>query len=99
MKCLRCQAESPEGPRFCEDCGARLETTCSACGQPVGADKKFCRSSIQPTRFDSPECYTPRYLAERIMTSKSALEGERERVTVLFADLKGPMGAARGPRP
>jgi class 3 adenylate cyclase len=96
MKCPRCQAESPDGARFCEDCGARLEITCSACGQPVGADKKFCRScgaplSPQPTRFGSPESYTPRYLAERILTSKGALEGERKRVTVLFADLKGSM--------
>jgi class 3 adenylate cyclase len=33
--------------------------------------------------------YTPAYLAEKILTSKSALEGERKQVTVLFADLKG----------
>jgi class 3 adenylate cyclase len=31
----------------------------------------------------------PAYLAEKILTSKSALEGERKQVTVLFADLKG----------
>jgi class 3 adenylate cyclase/tetratricopeptide (TPR) repeat protein len=35
--------------------------------------------------------YTPPYLAEKILTSKSALEGERKQVTVLFADLKGSM--------
>src|SRR5215831_4081564 len=33
--------------------------------------------------------YTPPYLAEKILTSRSALEGERKQVTVLFADLKG----------
>jgi hypothetical protein len=33
--------------------------------------------------------YTPPYLAEKILTSKSTLEGERKQVTVLFADLKG----------
>jgi class 3 adenylate cyclase/tetratricopeptide (TPR) repeat protein len=44
-----------------------------------------------PTRFSSPESYTPKYLAERILTSKSALEGERKQVTVLFADMKGSM--------
>ena len=38
-----------------------------------------------------PQAYTPRYLAEKILTSKSALEGERKQVTVLFADLKGSM--------
>jgi class 3 adenylate cyclase len=39
----------------------------------------------------SPESYTPKHLAERILTSKAALEGERKHVTVLFADLKGSM--------
>ena len=36
-----------------------------------------------------PLAYTPSYLAEKIFTSRSALEGERKQVTVLFADLKG----------
>src|SRR5262245_33012734 len=44
-----------------------------------------------PPQFASPEQYTPKHLAERILTSKSALEGERKQVTVLFADLKGSM--------
>jgi class 3 adenylate cyclase len=42
-------------------------------------------------RFTSPENYTLRYLAERILSSKAAIEGERKQVTVLFADLKGSM--------
>ena len=42
-------------------------------------------------RFASPETYTPKHLAEKILTSKAALEGERKQVTVLFADLKGSM--------
>ena len=37
----------------------------------------------------TPLAYTPPYLAEKILTSRSALEGERKQVTVLFADLKG----------
>jgi class 3 adenylate cyclase len=41
--------------------------------------------------FPSPESYTPKHLAEKILTSKAALEGERKQVTVLFADLKGSM--------
>src|SRR5262249_16994228 len=36
-----------------------------------------------------PRAYTPPYLAEKILTARSALEGERKQVTVLFADLKG----------
>ena len=42
--------------------------------------------------------YTPPYLAEKILTSRSALEGERKQVTVLFADLKGSMELTRRPR-
>ena len=43
--------------------------------------------------------YTPPYLAEKILTSRSALEGERKQVTVLFADLKGSMELLARPRP
>src|SRR5262249_867114 len=44
-----------------------------------------------PARPTSPESYTPKHLAEKILTSKSALEGERKQITVLFADLTGSM--------
>jgi class 3 adenylate cyclase/tetratricopeptide (TPR) repeat protein len=44
-----------------------------------------------PPKFAAPESYTPKHLAERIINSKVALEGERKQVTVLFADLKGSM--------
>src|SRR5712692_6870627 len=64
--------------------------------QPVGDDAnglyqfQEC-AALDITRFASPETYTPRHLAQRILTSKPALEGERKQVTVLFADLKGSM--------
>jgi class 3 adenylate cyclase len=44
-----------------------------------------------PAQDRVPLTYTPSYLAEKILTSRSALEGERKQVTVLFADLKGSM--------
>ena len=44
---------------------------------------------VAPT--PAPLGYTPPYLAEKILTSRGALEGERKQVTVLFADLKGSM--------
>jgi class 3 adenylate cyclase len=97
MKCPRCQAENDVGARFCEDCGARLEAACPSCGTPITPGKKFCRScgaalTTEPgSRFASPESYTPKHLAEKILTSKSVFEGERKQVTVLFADLKGSM--------
>jgi hypothetical protein len=43
------------------------------------------------SRSGSPVSYTPKHLAKRILASKSALEGERKQVTVLFVDLKGSM--------
>ena len=96
--CPRCRHENPPEAKFCLDCGARLTAACSNCGSPVPASAKFCAECGQPTasataahRFDSPQTYTPKHLAERILTSKSALEGERKQVTVLFADLKGSM--------
>ena len=103
MKYPRCRADNPRGARFREDCRATPESACSARGQPVGADKKFCCSceaplSTQPTRFASPESYAPRYLAERInLTCRSALEGDRKRATVVFTDLKGSMLERRPP--
>ena len=47
--------------------------------------------SPAPDQERAPLTYTPPYLAEKILTSRSALEGERKQVTVLFADLKGSM--------
>src|SRR5262245_47195645 len=97
MKCPRCQAENDERVKFCEDCGASLVRACPNCGAQVRPGKKFCGecgSSLDtaPTsRFASPEVYTPKHLAERILLSRDALEGERKQVTVLFADLKGSM--------
>src|SRR2546425_1100772 len=98
MQCPRCHAENRDGLRFCEDCGTRLAVTCASCGAEVTQGKRFCGECGAPlgaapaaARFTSPESYTPRHLAEKILTSKSALEGERKQVTVLFADLKGSM--------
>ncbi len=102
MQCPWCQAENREGARFCRQCGATFGAVCSSCGAKVEAGSKFCDgcraplaatpvSGLGPSRFASPESYTPKHLAEKILTSKTALEGERKQVTVLFADLKGSM--------
>ena len=50
----------------------------------------------EPVQAPAPLAYTPPYLAEKILTSRSALEGERKQVTVLFADLKGSTELIRG---
>src|SRR5262245_49323974 len=93
-----CQHENPSGVKFCGQCGARLELLCSSCQASNPPTNKFCNecgeSLAQPAstpKFASPQIYTPKHLAEKILTSKSALEGERKQVTVLFADMKGSM--------
>jgi class 3 adenylate cyclase len=99
MQCPQCQHENTGG-KFCGECGARLELRCAACGAPNPPSNKFCqecgeRLTARPPpakpSAPSPESYTPQHLAERILTSRAALEGERKQVTVLFADLKGSM--------
>src|SRR6266536_1664708 len=98
MTCPRCQQENPAEAHFCMKCGARLTLACAKCNTELPAGAGFCFACGQPVtaapggqRFTSPEAYTPRHLAEKILTSKGALEGERKQVTVLFADLKGSM--------
>ena len=99
MRCPKCQAENREGRRFCAECGGSLAFVCPSCGFSNEPNEKFCGGCGQPlaspqqvgTRFSSPGAYTPKHLAERILTSKGALEGERKQVTVLFADMKGSM--------
>jgi len=99
MKCPRCQNQNPADATFCEECGSRLETACPSCGELNRPSAKFCKkcgqqldqTNVVNPKFSSPESYTPKHLAQKILTSKSALEGERKQVTVLFADLKGSM--------
>ena len=95
MKCPRCQHENPPAQKFCGECGAGLTAACRACGASNPPEQRFCGEcgaslDAPPTsRFASAQQYTPKHLAERILSSKEALEGERKQITVLFADLKG----------
>jgi tetratricopeptide (TPR) repeat protein len=100
MQCPRCHAENREGRRFCGECGLSFASTCASCSFLNEGSEKFCGGcgrSLAPSptlaepKFGSPQSYTPKHLAEKILTSKAALEGERKQVTVLFADLKGSM--------
>ena len=107
MKCPGCQHESPADAVFCQECGKRPELACPGCGTANRLGAKFCKKCGQSVAmmppaaagvtFRSPESYTPKHLAEKIVTSKSALEGERKQITVLFADLKGSYEAGLFP--
>jgi Double zinc ribbon len=97
MKCPRCQQENPQEAQFCEECATPLARICSNCGTALSATAKFCHACAHPvasaagTPSRSPDSYIPKHLVEKILSSKAALEGERKKVTVLFADLKGSM--------
>jgi hypothetical protein len=101
MCCPTCGFENPDGMKFCGQCGAKLGPYCPRCGFENPSGFAFCGQcgaalaglplASFPTpvapRAQAPRRYTPPHLAEKILTSRSALEGERKQVTVLFADL------------
>ncbi|MGH7899707.1 MAG: adenylate/guanylate cyclase domain-containing protein, partial [Candidatus Binatia bacterium] len=100
MLCSRCGRENRTGRKFCADCGSPLALVCNSCGARNRAGERFCGECghslavpAAPPRASErdPRSFTPKHLAERILTSRSALEGERKQVTVLFADMKGSM--------
>jgi class 3 adenylate cyclase/tetratricopeptide (TPR) repeat protein len=97
MRCPACRHENHAPARFCLKCGASLVVPCSNCGTELPPSAKFCLECGQRVTPSagatsaSPDAFTPKHLAERILATKAALEGERKQVTVLFADLKGSM--------
>jgi class 3 adenylate cyclase len=98
MHCPSCGFENPEGMKFCGQCASALGRRCPQCGFDNPPGFAFCGQCATPLteqppapRPQAPLSYTPSHLAEKILTSRNALEGERKQVTVLFADLKGSM--------
>ena len=96
MKCPKCQFENREAVKFCEQCGTKLELECPSCSAKLPLDRKFCGEcghdltamSQKPTvDYSQPQSYTPKFLADKILTTRSTIEGERKLVTVLFADV------------
>jgi class 3 adenylate cyclase/tetratricopeptide (TPR) repeat protein len=96
MKCPKCQFDNREGARFCKECGAKLELACPECGTIYFSDSKFCDDCgydlRKPVRapvvdYTQPQSYTPKFLADKILTNRGSIEGERKLVTVLFADV------------
>jgi class 3 adenylate cyclase len=102
VKCPDCGNENREDAKFCRGCGTSFQSACPKCGANLSSHDRFCDScgyhlgletpaTVEPP---DPRSYTPKHLAEKILTSRSALEGERKQVTVLFADVKGSMELA-----
>ena len=79
MLCTACGHTNRPNAKFCEECGTPQATAPSPSAAVPAPD---------------PRAYTPRHLAERILTSRAAVQGERKAVTVLFADVQGSMALA-----
>jgi class 3 adenylate cyclase/tetratricopeptide (TPR) repeat protein len=105
MQCPQCHYDAPADAAFCPKCGSKLTLLCAQCQTANAPDHKFCKHCGQPlatpsassaagVTFASPQSYTPRYLAEKILTSRGAMEGERKEVTVLFCDVVGSSSLA-----
>ena len=101
MRCPRRASDTPDGTKFCIECGSPLSPRCPRCGMDNLPWAKFCGEcgialSGQPpasplSHPQPPLRYIPGQLTENIQISRRALESERKQVTVLFADLKGSM--------
>ncbi len=101
MRCPSCSHDNRAERRFCAECGAPLAARCASCGETNQPGEKFCggcgaalTADTPPAPTRPPATATPTHLAEKILRSKSTLEGERKQVTVLFADVKGSMEMA-----
>ena len=99
MQCLQCHADNQPHAKFCAECGASMAPSCRRCASPLPPTARFCPECAEPTgarptegsRFASPHAYTPRHLADRMLSMRESLEGERKQVTVLFADMKSSL--------
>ncbi len=96
MQCPRCNTDNPEQAKFCNECGGKLEIVCPQCGTSNSPGSKFCNEcgrdlrktkKVLPIDYSEPHSYTPKHLADKILLNRTAVEGERKLVTILFADL------------
>jgi len=94
MICSNCRHANRAEAKFCDQCAAPLLAPCPDCGTTNPPRSKLCSQcgaaldgAPPSTAAIVPVAYTPRHLTEKILISRSALEGERKFVTVLFADI------------
>ena len=101
-RCPSCGTANAVSNKFCHDCGTRLmpaaPTTpaqaAPAAPAPVAPEPPpsvtaSAAGATAADRFADPQAYTPKHLAEKILTSKAAIAGERKQVTVVFTDVSG----------
>jgi len=96
MECPKCGSDNEIGAKFCNECGTKLKIACPECGKTNRPGSKFCDecghdlrkpTDTPPIDLNQPQSYTPKHLADKILTTRTSIEGERKVVTVLFADV------------
>lgn len=103
MRCPECQIELPDTARFCSECGRKIEIGCPQCGNLNASGSKFCLECGHDLRSTSAAAlpkdlstdekiakirkYLPTGLAEKILSQRDKIEGERKQVTVMFCDM------------
>ncbi len=96
MICPTCKTENPEDNQFCFQCGAIFLKTCPRCKTENPLLANFCGRCGQdlretkkdlPIEYGIPHSYTPKFLADKILKTRSSIIGERKLVTVLFSDV------------
>jgi len=101
MKCIACRSDNRNGVKFCEECGTHIAVACPRCDARIPVGKKYCgecgekllvEAKAQPETvvdYNRPDSYTPKFMAQKILTTRGSLEGERKLVTVFFGDVTG----------
>jgi len=104
MECPDCQFDNEADAKFCNKCGIKFEIICSECGKANRLESQFCKecghditlpSEPAPKelsleeKIDKIQKYIPKGLAEKILSQRDQIEGERKHVTVMFCDMKG----------
>jgi predicted amidophosphoribosyltransferase len=96
MQCSSCGEQNRADSRFCLQCGTRLASRCPSCARDLPAGARFCDACGNALggpgdRDATTSPAVPSHLADKILRTRAAMEGERKLVTVLFADVKGSM--------
>ena len=88
MDCPRCRFTNPEGSRFCEECGSKLDGNCRECGASLRPEQRFCRECGHPvTAAAASPARTEADRPAHARIEQIVGAGERKNVTVLFADI------------
>ena len=95
MRCSKCNAENPEGKKFCGKCGTTLAGRCPRCGAENPLGDSFCgdcgAALGAPAAAASAKKSNDASVRVAETSAPENIDGERKTVTALFADIKGSM--------